>query len=114
MGPRRRRRRGIALNAAGQPGPANDLELDVSIIVRRIVLRDFLYRLSPLAGPVTLNGAAAVEHGPATGLELLLRARDETGLEVLLRFDRSEFVNVATTGLAMLDAADATEPTEGR
>lgn len=89
-------------------GPANELELDVKL--RRVLLRDFDYRLGPrMAEPELV--APGVYRNPGAGvdgLELLVRARD-TGLEIVLRFERGEFVNVATAGLAMLDLADAAE-----
>lgn len=84
--------------------PHMELEL---VFQRRILLRDFAYRLGPLTaesdGMLGRFAGAAVD-----GLELELTARD-TGLQISLRFERGEFVNVATAGLAMLDAADATE-----
>lgn len=88
---------------------ANEIQVDVAL--RRVVLRDFDYRLAPLG--IELAGPGVLLARSVDGIELLVRARD-TGLEVLLRFDRSEFVNVATTALAMLDAADVTDHTEGR
>jgi FAD/FMN-containing dehydrogenase len=100
-------------------GPANELEVDVNL--RRLVLRDFTYGVGAIR-PVTAELvagagsedelAAALEGLPVDGLELILRAAD-TGLQVSARFERSEFVNLATAGLALLDAADATELTEG-
>jgi hypothetical protein len=81
-------------------GPANELELELHL--QAVTLRDFAYRLQPLrAGPPW----------GVNGLELVATARD-TGLKVSLRFDRGEFVNIATTGLAMLDAADAATDTQ--
>jgi len=89
----------------------NELELQVE--VRRILLRDFAYRLGPLRSGS--NGTLGRFAGEGVdGLELELTARD-TGLQISLRFERGEFVNVATAGLQMLDAADAaTDSTEGR
>jgi hypothetical protein len=91
-------------NADGpyEGGPANELELELHL--QRVTLRDFGYELLPLAAGPPWN---------MNGLELVATARD-TGLRVSLRFDRSEFVNIATAGLAMLDQADeATETQEG-
>lgn len=88
-------------------GPANELELELHL--QAVTLRDFDFRLAPL-----YNGfPVEVAPNPIDGLELLAVAKD-TGLRVSLRFERGEFVNVATAGLAMLDAGDATEIPEGR
>ena len=100
-------------------GPANELEVDVNL--RRLVLRNFTYGIGPIrpvtaelvAGAATESElAAALEGLPVDGLELILRASD-TGVQVSARFERSEFVNLATAGLRILDAADATELSEG-
>lgn len=80
--------------------PANSLDVDLEL--RGVLLRDFEYRLEPLEG---IEARPGVWVAGAGGLELLAVARD-TGLKVSLRFERSEFVNLATAGLAMLDAAD--------
>lgn len=87
-------------------GPAN--ELDVELQLRAIVLRDFEYGLRPLLGLELRPGVYVreAEGLGAGGLELVAVAKD-TGLKVSLRFERGEFVNLATAGLAMLDAADA-------
>lgn len=93
-------------------GPGNEFELDVTL--HRVTLRDFDYRLEPLP-PELRELSPGVFLRPelgAGGIELAVLARD-TGLEIVLRFERSEFVSVATGGLAMLDAADATRE-EGR
>lgn len=100
---------------------ANELEVDVNL--RRLILRNFTYGIGPIrpvthellteaaaGGPDEL--AAAIEGLPVDGLELVLIAAD-TGLKVSARFERSEFVNLATAGLRILDAADATEIPEG-
>lgn len=75
---------GVAVNA---------IEADLQL--RGVTLRQFRFVLLPLRS-----------RGQVDGLELRAFA-DELGLTVSLRFDRSEFVNIATTGLQMLDAADA-------
>lgn len=95
------------------PAPdRNELELEVSL--RRIVLRNFAYRLGPLhAGADEGLGRFPGLGAAPAGVELELTARD-TGLQISLRFERGEFVNVATAGLQMLDAADAAGSTEGR
>lgn len=93
----------------GAPGPANELELEVQL--QRVTLRDFDYRLEPLRGPVEVRSAVFAEG--VKGLELEVTARD-TGLRVSLRWERFEFVNLATAGLAMLDAGDAADEQKGR
>ena len=93
-------------------GPANELELELEL--RRVVLRDFRYELRPLLGVELRPGVYFREADGmgAGGIELVAVAKD-TGLRVSLRFERGEFVNLATGGLAMLDAADdATEKPE--
>ncbi len=83
----------------------NEVEVEMPVVtarVRRVVLRRFLFSLTPIGGA-----------GGTDGLELELVAAD-TGLTVSVRFERSEFVNIATAGLQMLDEADGAEPTEGR
>ena len=93
-------------------GPLN--ELDVELQLRAVVLRDFRYELRPLLGLELRPGVFVRELDGmgAGGLELRAVAED-TGLTVSLRFERGEFVNLATGGLAMLDAADAGEPKRG-
>jgi hypothetical protein len=86
--------------------PENELTIDVTLY--RVMLRNFEYRVAPLF----FSRDTPYAYPAANGIELVLKARD-TGLEVVLRFDRSEFVNMATAGLTMLDAADATEPPRG-
>lgn len=104
----------------GQPNEVQ-IEMEIPIPVpnvRGVILREFVWLLRPLR---QLRGEqfasaeeyeAAVEGIPVDGLELLATARD-TGLTVSLRLERGEFVNIATAGLSMLDAADATEIPEG-
>lgn len=79
-------------------------EVDVDLQLRGVTLREFDFSLAPL-WPLEPSD-------PVDGLELRLRARD-TGLVVSLRFERGEFVNIATAGLTMLDAADAATETNG-
>lgn len=90
--------------------PANELELELHL--QRVILRDFDYCLAPLLGLELRPGVFVRELDGmgAGGLELEATAKD-TGLRVSLRFERGEFVNLATAGLAMLDAAD--EATRG-
>jgi len=74
------------------------------ITVQGVILREFVWLLRPLSD----------ESGAADGVELLCTAHD-SDLTVSLRFDRGEFVSVATEGLRILDAADAaTDADEGR
>jgi hypothetical protein len=100
-------------------------QIDAEVTIRSVVLRSFTYQVAPIQ-PVTaelitdeagflLAGeelAAALEGRPVDGIELSFAA-DDLGLTVSLRFERGEFVNLATAGLRMLDAADATELPEG-
>lgn len=83
---------GLCPECAAGAGPANEIEADLQL--RRVVLRVFGFGLHPLHDGEQLDG-----------LELRAVAH-ELGLTVSLRFERSEFVNIATTGLHMLDAAD--------
>ncbi len=91
-------------------GPANELELELHL--QRVVLRDFTFNLRPLYWwrPMPIGDLPAGQG--VDGLELVAVAKD-TGLIVSLRFERSEFVNIATAGLQMLDAADAATDTRG-
>ena len=92
---------------APRGGPANEVNLELEL--REVLLRDFTFALKPLRwGSVTDDSGRIVT--PVRGLELEATARD-TGLRVSLRFERGEFVNLATAGLAGLDAAD--EQTRG-
>lgn len=85
---------------------ANETAVDAEMTfrIRSVTLRHFGYRLRPLPAP-RQDGSAV------NGIELELSTPD--GMTVSARFDRSEFVQIATTALAMLDAADA-DTTEGR
>lgn len=87
--------------------PTNELELDLQI--RRITLRDFTFSLKPLRAVMFDDTQEEAfyrgERPPVTGVELEAIAKD-TGIVVSLRFDRGEFVNLATAALAGLDAAD--------
>ena len=82
-------------------------ELRVSVQpprVEELVLRRFGWRLNALP-----EGALVASEAVA-GIELELDALlDGTGelTKIRLRLDRSEFVNIATGGLTLLDAADA-------
>ena len=101
---------------------SNEVQVELAIPVpdvRAVTLRNFTYRLQPLRKiraegflPDAEAAAEYLEGIPVDGLELVAIARD-TGLQVSLRFARSEWVNIATGGLAILDAADAAELPEG-
>lgn len=82
--------------SAGWAGAEN--ELDIEATLKGVVLRNFLFTVEPLYG-------GGLPPYPVDGLGLRFIAQD-TGLVVSLRFERSEFVNLATAGLQMLDAAD--------
>lgn len=107
------------MNGAGGPELAN--EVGVEVALRSVTLRNFTYVLAPLRSAAaelvaTVQDAdelqARLEGVPVDGLELRVMARD-TGLYVSLRFERGEFVNLATAGLQVLDRADATELPRG-
>jgi hypothetical protein len=102
---------------------ANQIDADVTI--SSVTLRSFTYQVAaiqPVTAELVLDEAgfllageelaAALEGRPVDGIELTITPND-LGLTVSLRFERGEFVNLATAGLRILDAADATELPEG-
>jgi hypothetical protein len=91
----------------GQPAPEPVNSVDIDLNLRAIVLRRFTFELHPLRESWQRVSEDYEQPGlPVNGLELRAVAVD-TGLKVSLRFERGEFVNIATAGLHMLDAADA-------
>jgi hypothetical protein len=94
------------VNERPAPEPVNSVDIDLNL--RAIVLRRFTFELHPLreSWQRVSEDYGPPMRGPVNGLELRAVAVD-TGLKVSLRFERGEFVNIATAGLHMLDAADA-------
>lgn len=88
--------------------PDNSIEADLQ--VRAVTLRRFDFVLLPIYRQVTPENIT--DEPTVDGLELRAAAH-ELGLTVSLRFERGEFVNIATTGLQMLDAADAVAESGG-
>lgn len=83
------------MNAFDGHPAVNEIEADLQL--RGVTLRAFGFGLHPLRQDP--------DDARLDGLELRAVAHD-LGLTVSLRFERGEFVNIATTGLHMLDAAD--------
>lgn len=100
------------MNGNGYP-PQSDNSIEADLQIRDVTLRRFGFGLHPLFEHDFEGGPrCGVEHEHDSscfrrmnGLELRAIAH-ELGLTVSLRFERGEFVNIATTGLQMLDAAD--------